>query len=136
MQLAVTVPTYFVLFQRLDTFNEIPGPLSVSLPGVPSVYFPLDFGRILVEKFVGFQEFLYIDRVFAYTNSIGLCRVDLKLHPNFSKHFGVHSIATPKIVNQRFPLLSSLAFDGGPFQPKANFHHFIDSVDDDLPRRC
>ena len=42
-----------MLFQRLDSFNEIPGPISVGLSGVSSVYFSLDFGGILVEKFVG-----------------------------------------------------------------------------------
>ena len=53
-----------MLFQRLDSFNEIPGPSSVGLSGVASVYFSLDFGGILVEKFVGLKEILNIDRVF------------------------------------------------------------------------
>ena len=56
--------THLVLFQRLDSFNEIPGPSSVGLSGVASVYFSLDFGGILVEKFVGLKEILNIDRVF------------------------------------------------------------------------
>ena len=67
--------THLVLFHRLDSFNEIPGPRSVGLSGVSGVYFSLDYGGILVEKFVGLKEILNIDRVFAYTNrsaSIGL----------------------------------------------------------------
>jgi hypothetical protein len=54
-----------MLFQRLNTFHEIPGPLSVGLSGTASVYFSLDFGRVLVEKIVGLREIEYIDRIFA-----------------------------------------------------------------------
>ena len=78
-----------MLFQRLDTFNEIPGPFSVGFSGVSGVYFSLDFGGILVKKFVGLQEIVNIDRVFAYMNSIVFDWIDLEFHPNFSKHFRV-----------------------------------------------
>jgi hypothetical protein len=48
--------THLVLFQRFDSFNEIPGPRSIGLSAASSVYFALDFCWVLAEKFVRLEK--------------------------------------------------------------------------------
>lgn len=107
--------THFVLFQRLNSFNKIPGPLSIGLSAAPSIYFALQFGWVLVEEFVRLEKIFDMGRVLARLNSVRCSGIDLECHPNLSKHFWVHSIARFKILYSSFSLLSLLAINRLPF---------------------
>ena len=96
---------------------------------------------LLVEKFVGSSRIRYIDRVVAYLNAIGLGWVDLRLHPNCSKYFGVHSKAHSNRDNRPTAIPSTI-FRGVRWWPLPrpaegilipSFHR---DNDDDLPRQC
>jgi hypothetical protein len=61
------IDPHFVFFQRLDSCNEIPSPLSIGLSAASGVYFPLEFGigywwrnLYVLRKLTTLTEFLRI----------------------------------------------------------------------------